>query len=375
MTDIAFAASKRSTVGIEWELALIDRESGELRNEAEVILDRLGPSPGYPHTTGELLNNTVELVSAAHARVGDAVADLAAQLAQLRTVADPLGIELLSAGSHPFAKWQDQQVVGKDRYRKLIERTQWWGRNMMIWGAHVHVGVEDRSRVFPMLHALVALSPHLQALAASSPFWAGDVAGYASNRALVFQQLPTAGQAADLDDWAAFESYVSDLVRTGVIDEVTEVRWDVRPAPRWGTLEVRACDGLSTIEEVAGLTAYIQCLCEWFARRLDEGQTLPRLTPWFVRENKWRAARYGMDAEIILDNSGRESRVEDEILTTATLLEPIAADLGCLSELAWVPRIVERGPSYRRQLERYEHSGDLQAVALGLARELREGLR
>ena len=231
----------------------------------------------------------------------------------MRRATDPAGIELLSAGSHPFAQWYDQQVTDKTRYHSLIEKTQWWGRNMMIWGIHVHIGVEDRDKVLPIIGALTSYLPHLQALAASSPYWAGERTGYASNRALVFQQLPTAGLPWALPDWAAFEGYLDDMVRTGVMADATEVRWDIRPAPRWGTIEVRACDGMSTLSELAAVAALAQVLVESFSRDLDEGRPLPVLPPWFHRENKWRAARYGLDAEVIVSADGVQRSVRDHL--------------------------------------------------------------
>lgn len=143
--------------------------------------------------TGELLTNTVEVTSGVGHTVAEAVDDIADAIGALRAQTEPRGIELLCAGSHPFAQWFEQQVTDKTRYHTLIERTQWWGRNMMIWGIHVHVGVDDVDKVIPIVNALTVYLPHLQALSASSPFWAGERTGYASNRALVFQQLPTAG--------------------------------------------------------------------------------------------------------------------------------------------------------------------------------------
>ena len=224
--------------------------------------------------TGELLTNTVEVTSGIGDTVAAAVDDIADAIAAIRTVTNPMDVELLCAGSHPFAQWYDQQVTDKTRYHKLIERTQWWGRNMMIWGIHVHVGVEDVNKVFPIINALAAYLPHLQALSASSPFWAGERTGYASNRSLVFQQLPTAGLPWPLQNWSEFEAYLDDMVGTGVMDDATEVRWDIRPAPRWGTIEVRACDGMSTLPELAAVASLVQVLVEHFSRELDEGREL-----------------------------------------------------------------------------------------------------
>ena len=189
-----FARSERSRLGIEWEIACVDHRSGELAPAAPELLAKLGPADGFPRVTNELLTNTVEVVSAPHHRVRDAVADLTGLVEKVIGYAEPLGVELMSAGTHPFSQWFQQQVTpGKPRYDRLIDRTRWWGRQLMIWGVHVHVAVEDRRKVLPIIDGLLTYLPHFQALSASSPFWAGEVTGYASNRELIFQQQPTAG--------------------------------------------------------------------------------------------------------------------------------------------------------------------------------------
>ncbi|SFN52388.1 glutamate--cysteine ligase [Mycetocola miduiensis] len=375
---IDFARSERSTVGIEWELALVDRDSGELVSAADEVLQALHQPDGspHPHITGELLLNTVELVSSVHTTVAEAVADLDGQLQELREVTLGRGIDIIGSGSHPFGQWYDQPVANKERYHKLIERTRWWGRNMMIWGVHVHVGIEDREKVIPILNAMLSYIPHLQALSASSPYWGGVETGYASNRALMFQQLPTAGLPYQLADWAAFENYVADMTVPGIIDDYTEVRWDIRPSPHWGTLEVRFCDGASTHHELAAVAALIHCLVEHLSTRIDEGKPLTVLQPWYVRENKWRAARYGLDAHIILDTEGNERLVTDDIRDLLVTLAPIARRLGCAEELASIEGILENGASYSRQLSVAKaNDGDLTSVVTALARELHDGSR
>ncbi|KJC63767.1 glutamate--cysteine ligase [Agreia bicolorata] len=375
--EISFAHSERSTLGIEWEIALVEQSSGDLVNVAGDVLHSLrGPDgEAHPRITEELLLNTVELVTAVHTRVSDAVDDLQEQLAEVRAITDPLDVELMCAGTHPFAQWFDQQITDKERYHKLIDRTQWWGRNMMIWGIHVHVGVESRAKVLPLLNGLLNYYPHLQALSASSPFWAGEKTGYASNRALMFQQLPTAGLPYQFDEWGQYESYVDDMKVTGIVDDHTEVRWDIRPSPQWGTLEMRACDGLSSPEEIGAVAALIQCLVEHMSDRLDAGETLPTLQPWYVRENKWRAARYGLDAEIIVDAQGAEKLVTDDVRELLVTLAPVAERLDCVDELAQVNLILEHGASYQRQLRvAEENGGSLKAVVASLTRELRHGL-
>ena len=376
---IEFARSPRSTVGLEWEIAIVDRTTGELASVADRVLEVLDSrSVGgqHPFITSELLTNTVELVTGVHNTVAGAVADLEGQLAEVRAVIDELGeYELICSGSHPFSQWYDQHLTDKPRYHKLIERTRWWGRNMMIWGIHVHVGIDEREKALPILDGLLAYLPHLQALSASSPFWAGVDTGYASNRALMFQQLPTAGLPYPLADWAAYERYVDDLVRTGVIEDHSEVRWDIRPSPKWGTVEVRVCDGVSTAAEIAAIGALVQCLVEWMSTRLDEGETLSVLQPWYVRENKWRAARYGLEAEVITDVAGTERLVTDDLRELLTTLAPVADRLGCAVELQQVRQTLDGGASYQRQLRVAEAAGgDLRAVVAHLAHELRDGV-
>ncbi|MFE6733789.1 glutamate--cysteine ligase [Microbacterium sp. NPDC057650] len=373
---IAFADSARSTVGVEWEVMLADPQSGDLVGRAPELLDALeAASANSRHTvTGELLTNTVEVTSGVGGTVAEAIGDISEAIREVRAATDPAGIALLSAGSHPFAQWYDQKVTDKTRYHSLIERTQWWGRNMMIWGIHVHVGVEDRDKVLPIVGALGAYLPHLQALAASSPFWAGERTGYASNRALVFQQLPTAGLPWPLHTWAEYEGYLDDMVRTGVMSDATEVRWDIRPAPRWGTIEVRACDGMSTLRELAAIAALTQVLVEHLSRRLDEGESLPVLQPWYHRENKWRTARYGLDATVIVDSAGAQRPVREHLIELLETLAPVAVDLRCGAEFARVGSILDTGASYERQLAVADTTGgDLRMVVQHLIDEFRTG--
>ena len=375
--DIEFAASKRSTVGLEWELACVDHASGELTPAGPEVLAALADDPAaHPQVTGELLTNTVELVSAPHDRVGLAVDDLARMVERVRDVTDPLGVDLMCSGTHPFSQWFQQEVTpDKERYATLIDRTQWWGRQMMIWGVHMHVGIEDRRKALPIMNGLLPYYPHFQAISASSPFWAGEATGYASSRTMLFQQLPTAGLPPVIAEWGDYENIVADLTHVGVIDDYSELRWDLRPSPKWGTIEIRFCDGLSTTTEVASVAALAQCLVEELSQKLDRGETLPTLQPWFVRENKWRAARYGMEAIIIQDAAGNEALVTDDLRAILERLTPVADALGCLDELWGIERILDGGASYQRQLGvAAANAGSLKAVVASLVAELRDGL-
>jgi carboxylate-amine ligase len=225
-----------------------------------------------------------------------------------------------------------------------------------------------------VLDGLVNYFPHFQALSASSPFWGGEDTGYASHRALMFQQLPTAGLPFQFSSWEDYESYVRDMFTTGVIDTLSEIRWDIRPVPALGTIEMRISDGLATLEEVGALAALTQCLVDEFSTILDNGGTIPTMPPWHVQENKWRAARYGLDAIIILDAAGNEQLVTDHLRATIRRLEPVAARLGCSAELADVEKIIQRGAGYQRQRRvAAENGGDLRAVVLDLVKQMRKG--
>ena len=367
---LPFAHSERSTLGVEWELQLIDRDSLDLRQCAAEILRAVRPDP---HIHGEMMLNTVELVSGARRTVAECLEDIALAFDRLLPVTEPLRVDLSSAGTHPFADPLVQKVTDTERYARLVDRTRLWGHQMLIFGTHVHVGLEDRAKTLPILRALLTRTAHLQCLSASSPFWAGLDTGYADNRAMMFQQLPTAGAPHQLETWDELEAYAGDMIHTGVIEDFTEVRWDVRPSPRLGTIEVRACDAATNLTELAGIAALTQCLVESFSRALDRGEELDAMPAWYVDENKWRSARYGMDAILITDSLGNEELVTDTVERMVTELAPVAADLGCEAELEGVRATLEAGASYQRQLAAVRSGGGNEAAVRLLLAELRAG--
>lgn len=353
---------------MEWEFALVDAGSRELSNEAAAVIADLGDNP---HVHKELLRNTVEIVTGVCDNTAEAMDDLRGTLGSVRRIVESRGMELFCAGTHPFAKWSTQQLTDAPRYAELIKRTQWWGRQMLIWGVHVHVGISSAHKVMPIISSLLNQYPHLLALSASSPFWEGEDTGYASNRAMMFQQLPTAGLPFQFQSWPEFEGFVHDQKKTGIIDHLNEIRWDIRPSPQLGTVEVRIFDGVSNIRELSALVALTHCLIVDLDRRLDAGELLPTMPPWHVQENKWRAARYGLDAVIILDADSNERLVTDDLDELLNRLEPVAKSLKCSEELAAVADIYHSGASYQRQRRvAEENDGDLREVVDALIGEL-----
>lgn len=368
---IDFAGSPRPTLGVEWEFALVDAETRDLSNEAAAVIADIGENP---HVHKELLRNTIEVVTGICDTVAGAMDDLRSTLTSTHEVVRDRGMDLFCAGTHPFAQWSAQELTEGPRYAELISRTQWWGRQMLIWGVHVHVGVSSAHKVMPIISSLLNHYPHLLALSASSPYWAGEDTGYASNRAMMFQQLPTAGLPFQFQTWRQFERFVHDQRTTGIIDHVNEIRWDIRPSPNLGTVEVRIFDGVSNIRELSALVALTHCLIVDLDRRLEAGEQLPVMPPWHVQENKWRAARYGLDAIIILDADSNERLVTEDLDELLNRLEPVAKSLECADELAGVAEIPRRGASYQRQRRvAEEQDGDLRAVVDALVGELEIG--
>jgi carboxylate-amine ligase len=336
------------TVGIEWEVALVDPETRDLVPKAPELMAELDRR--YPgHTvTREFLANTVEMVTGVHETVPGAVEDLRGQLRKIMTVADDLGVQVFSAGTHPFAHWGDQVLSEKQSYNEIIERTQYWGRQMLIWGIHVHVGVADRDRVWPIINAVMTQYAHVLALSASSPAWEGLDTGYASNRTLLYQQLPTAGMPYQFRSWEEWETFNVDQDRSGVINHTGSMHFDVRPS-KYGTVEVRFADATMEVWEVGAVAAFIHCLIVHYDREWEAGHELPTLQPWHVAENKWRGARYGLEALIITDRDTTERWIAEDIADWVDRLTPVAEDLGCAAELADVRRIVARGGDYALQ--------------------------
>jgi carboxylate-amine ligase len=371
--NIEFQSSQRSTLGIEVELQIVDRQSRQLRSGASEVLAAMGSGhPGgiHPKAKHELLESTLEIITGICSDVAEARADLEATLAEAREAAEPRGMALLCAGTHPFSAWMDQIITADERYHRLIEAVQWPAFRLQIFGIHVHVGVRSAEKVIAIANALLTYVPHLLALSASSPYWRGQDTGLASCRSKVFEGLPTAGLPYQFPAWEEFETFMNTLISAKSISSIREVWWDIRPHPNFGTVEVRICDGMPTMSEIATAAAMIQCLVEWFDGLIDRGYQLPWPRDWVVKENKWRAARYGIEAEIILDEKGGLAPLPGAIAELVQELTPVAERLGCEKELAGAMKILEHGPSYLRQRRLVDQGANLADVVDSLVEEL-----
>ena len=369
---ITFNGSPGPTVGAELELQIIDPGTKNLVSGAPQIIER---SQDETHVKPELIQSTIEINTDVCQSVAEVGQELSACIRRLLAVCDELGYEVASAGTHPFAEWSEQQVTPKERYQMLMDRCQWPARRLMIFGLHVHVGVQSGEKAVAVFNALSGFLPHLLALSASSPFFGAVDTGLASCRVKIFESLPTAGLPYRLLNWAEFQRLMLTLVNSKTIESIREIWWDVRPHPDFGTVEVRICDGLPTLDEVIAMTALIQALVVWLGDKYDEGTYLPLQRYWIVRENKWRAARWSTEAEIIVDEDGRLEPLSESIERLVEQVTPVAQRLGCANELAGVRTILKTGPSYRRQRQLYEETGSFKTVMESLVAEFRESVR
>ena len=367
--------SSGPTLGVEWELQLIDAKTRTLRQDAREVLAALpdlAEGSERPKIRYELMQSQVELSTGICSTVAEAKDDLTGTISQLQQVTRARDMMLTCAGTHPFSDWRDAKMAPVPRYAELVEQMQWLVRQIELFSVQVHVGLADGGTAIPIINALARYLPHFLALTASSPFWNGQDTGLASSRAVIFGGLPTAGPPHRLADWSEFEEYMDTLVRAGTIRSIKEVWWDIRPHPDFGTIEVRMCDGVPTMREIGMVAALSQCLVQQFTAQLERGYQLPSPATWVVRDNKWRATRYGLDAIVITDDSGATAPMRDELYELVRELEPVADRLGCGAELRVVSEVLEQGASYERQRAIMADGGGLTEVVDALVTEFAE---
>jgi carboxylate-amine ligase len=370
--QVDFNASERSSLGVEVELQLVDVETGELVGAAPGVLAELSARHGleeHPRIKAELYQCTLEVITGICDTVADARADLEEGIAEIRTVIEPLGVDLLSAGLHPFTPWQSQERSVGERYDAIVDRIQWPAKRLITHGVHYHVGVRSAEKSIQITNALATMLPVFLALSTSSPFWHGDDTGLESARTKVFESLPSTGLPPNLADWAEFERFMTSLINAGAMTTIREVWWDIRPHPNFGTVELRMCDAMPTMTETCALAALAQCAVARYDELLDRGYRLPSERDWVLRENKWRAARHGLDASMVVDSTGRTRPITNLIEEAVEELMPFARRLDCADELEGIHTILATGTSARRQRRVLDEHGDLHAVVRALRAE------
>ena len=366
---LTFKGSPEPTVGVELEYQLIDSRTKELVSVAPEILAAF---PEKSWVKPELMQCTIEINTRICRSTREVQEDLSEKIAQVREVADGVGVVLAGAGTHPFSRWCDQKITEDQRYSRLLKRVQWPARRMLIFGLHVHVGVPDGETAISIINHLEPWLPHLLALTASSPFWEGKESGLASSRSKVFEGLPTAGLPHRHKDWNEFARLKDALVEAQAIETFREIWWDLRPHPVFGTVEVRVCDAIPTLAETVAVTALIQALIVYLGRQIAAGATVPILHRRIVKENKWRASRWSTRGSTIVDDKGTVKPISRTIKQLLNELKPIFKELESEDQLPRVHQMLREGPSSDRQLRCFHKTRKLESVVDHLIREFEE---
>jgi len=367
--DHAFGQSDAYTLGVEEEYMLLDSETFDLVQHVDTVLAAVQGHELEPRINAELMQSVLEIATP----VCHTPADVRAQLVQLRTyvsgIAREEGLRVGSAGTHPFSLFERQRITAKDRYRALVDQLQYIARRELIFGLHVHVAVDDPEKAIRVVNALIGHLAELVALSSNSPFWRGEATGLASSRHMVFAAFPRSGPPPRFKDYADYAEVVGQLERTGCIADYTHIWWDIRLHPRLGTIEIRICDAVTQLEDVVAITAYCQALVKHYSERFDAGDEIPSFHRILTTENKWLAARYGLEAPVMDLVTGRRNRmsVAQVVRGTLKLIAPHAKELGSEAELAGVEQILRRGNGADRQLRVFNANRDIVEVVREIA--------
>jgi glutamate---cysteine ligase / carboxylate-amine ligase len=343
------------TIGIEEELMILDAESMALANAIEAVLEEYGEEGDVKH---ELLESVLEIATDPHpdtARAGEQLRELR------RAVSEAAGRRNLcigSSGTHPFAMWEDQRVSPQPRYRELISTLRFVARQEIIFGLHVHIGLDDPDKAIHVANGMRVHVPILLALSANSPFWRADVTGLASSRMPIFRAFPRVGIPPVYDGWDDYERRIGFMVESGVIEDYTFLWYDVRPHPNLGTVEVRAMDAQTRVEHTLALAALIQAMVKELAEHFEAGKKLGRYPHEMLDENKWLAARHGMEGELVDLPERRLVPAKELARRLLDRLREHAQDLGSAAELEGIADILHHGNGAQRQRVVYEANHD-----------------
>ena len=361
MSAIEFTYNEYPTIGVEIELQLVDAESLALKSTIADILAGV-PEKHSAHFKPELMQCCLEINTGVCRTVAEVEADLTAKLALADKLADAAGSRLFWAGTHPFSSWHDQVVTPDERYHGLVDLLQDTARRLITFGLHVHVGVDTGDKAVMICERIQNHLPTLLALSSNSPFWNSRPTGLQSQRSKLMDNLPTAGLPPLMRNWSEYVWLVNHLVGTGFINTIREIWWDVRPHNNFGTVEVRICDVPASLTDVLGLTAVVQCLVHALSEEIDAGTYQHDCHPTMVRQNKWRACRHGMDANLV-DLWTQASLPARKMLgQLVDRLHETAVELDCLDYLEHARAMAQQPTGAERQLAVYHETGDLVEV-------------
>jgi glutamate---cysteine ligase / carboxylate-amine ligase len=367
--DHRFGEGDPYTLGVEEEYMLLDGETFDLVQHIETVLAAAVGHELETRINAELMQSVLEIATPVCRNAGDVDAWLRKLRSYVCELGRERGLRVGSAGTHPFSLFERQRITARDRYRNLIDQMQYVARRELIFGLHVHVAVDAPDKAIAVLNGLALDVPILLGLSGSSPFWRGEATGFSSIRQMVFAAFPRSGMPPYFRDYAEYAEVIGQLEKTGCIADYTHIWWDVRPHPKWGTIEVRICDAVTRVEDAVAIAAYCQALVKLYSERHDRGEEIPFVHRMLAQENKWLAARYGLGAPLMDLATGRRNRVTLAQLVRRRLkeLEPHARDLGSERELEGIGEILRRGNGADRQQRVFNANRDIVEVVEEIA--------
>ena len=364
-----YGESDPFTLGVEEEYMLLDPQTFDLVQHIDTVLSRIHEEEFVERVSPELMQSVLEISTPVCHTAADVDGELRRLRAYVTEVAGRENLRVGSAGTHPFSLFERQRITARDRYRALVDQLQYVARRELIFGMHVHVAVDGPEKAIVVLNGMLAHLADLLALSANSPFWRGEQTGLASTRQMVFAAFPRSGVPPRFADYAEYAEVVGQLEKTGCIADYTHIWWDIRPHPKWGTIEIRVMDAVSRVEDAVALAAYIQSLVKYYSDRFDAGQEVPSYHRMLVTENRWLAARYGLEAPVMDLATGRRNRVPVAQLVRRALRElmPHARELGSDRELEGIEQILARGNGADRQRRVFNANRDVTEVVHEIA--------
>jgi len=367
--DHKFGQSEPYTLGVEEEYMLLDGETFDLVQHIDTVLAAMEGHELHDRVNPELMQSVLEIATPVCRTPGEVLTELCKLRGYVQSVAAEKGLRVGSAGTHPFSLFERQRITARDRYRNLVDQLQYIARRELIFGMHVHVAVDDPEKAIQVVNGLLPHMAPLLALSASSPFWRGEPTGLSSSRQMVFAAFPRSGPPPRFRDYADYAEVVGQLEKTGCIADYTHIWWDIRLHPKWGTVEIRICDAVTRVEDAVAITAYCQALVKALCEQYERGDEIPSYHRILTTENKWLAARYGLEAPVMDLATGRRNRIAVAQMVRRTLreLEPHARELGSERELEGIREILSRGNGADRQLRVFNANRDIVEVVREIA--------
>jgi carboxylate-amine ligase len=361
------------TVGVEEEFQIVDPATWELRSHVSELLASGAPTFG-DQIKPELHQSIVEVGTKICAGVEELAEEIIRIRRDLADSAERVGLRVAAAGTHPFSNWMDQVLSPGERYQNIVEEMGQLARSLLIFGLHVHVAVPDRESMIALMNEARYFLPHLLALSTSSPFWMGRDTGLKSFRTTVFRRFPRTGIPDHFGSWSDYEEYVNLLIKLRSIDNAKKIWWDLRPHPTFGTLEFRICDVPTAPRASIAIAALAQAIIVKLFRLRERNLGFRRYHRALIEENKWRAARWGIDGKLIDFGKREEVPMRDLAVELLAFVDDVVDDLGSRREVEYVQKILSDGTSAERQVQVYQQTGDLRAVAQWLVQETRESV-